>query len=476
MSTNVTDLGPFEHQLTVAVDATTLESAKNRVARQLSKDLKIKGFRPGKAPRKIVENTVGLARVKEEAIDDVLPDVVEQALDEANLEPAVRPSVEAIRDIDDGVEVDVRITLFPTAHSIPDYDGRQVEVEAPESTEEAIQEQLKRLLDQFAELETVERPSVEGDYVAINLNAYKNGAPIEDASATDLLYEVGSANLMEGLDGSVLGRSSGDIEQFNTELPENFGGEFAGETVEIQVLVKEVRQKTLPDLTDEWAADYTEFETVSDLRAEMAGRMEKIRLGTLQQDFQSKLMFDLLAELEVETPEVIITDEMDSIFHRFAHQLGENKIEFEDYLELSGQSRDAFLEDLRSQATRKVQTDVLLDGVAEDAGIEVTADELGEAYEVLSVQFPETADELAARLAGTVQEKRITGDILRRKTLEALMRSAVAVDQDGTVLDLQLDGPDDQPEEAKIEVSGEASESQTENSEDPDQIAEEKSE
>ena len=209
VSTNVTELGPFEHQLTIAVDAATLESAKNRAARRLSKDLKIKGFRPGKAPRKIVENTVGSARVKEEAIDEVLPDVVEQALDEANLEPAVRPSVDAIRDLDDGVEVDVRITLFPTAQSIPDYDGRQVEVEAPESSEEAIQEQLNRLLDQFAELETVERASVEGDYVAINLNASKNGEPIEGASATDLLYEVGSEDLMEGLDGSVLGRSLG---------------------------------------------------------------------------------------------------------------------------------------------------------------------------------------------------------------------------------------------------------------------------
>ena len=472
MSTNVTELGPFEHQLTIAVDAATLESAKNRAARRLSKDLKIKGFRPGKAPRKIVENTVGSARVKEEAIDEVLPDVVEQALDEANLEPAVRPSVDAIRDLDDGVEVDVRITLFPTAQSIPDYDGRQVEVEAPESSEEAIQEQLNRLLDQFAELETVERASVEGDYVAINLNASKNGEPIEGASATDLLYEVGSGDLMEGLDGSVLGRSSGDIEQFNTDLPENFGGEFAGATVDIQVLVKEVRQKILPDLTDEWAADYTEFETVADLRAEMVGRMEQIRLGTLQQDFQSKLMFDLLAELEVETPEAIITDEMDSMFHRIAHQLGESEIEFEDYLELSGQSQDAFLEDLRSQATRKVQTDVLLYGVAEDAGIEVTADELSEAYEVLSVQVPETAEELAARLAGTVQEKRITSDTLRRKALEALVRSAVAVDHDGTVLDLQLDGPDSQPEETNAEVSEEASESQTDNSEDLDQTTE----
>ena len=439
MSTNLTELGRFERQLTVAVDEDTLEAAKNRAARRLSKDLQIKGFRPGKAPRRIVENTIGSERIKEEAIEDVLPDLVEGALEEADLEPAVTPSVHAIRDAEDGVEVDVRVTLWPIADTVPSFDGRTVEIDAPAMSEDAINDQIDRLRDQFAELETVERPSAEGDYVAITLNASQNGEPVEAASASDLLYEVGSAGLLDGLDSHVTGRSAGNIEQFSTTLPEGFGGELAGIKVDIQVLVKEVKQKHLPDLNDEWVSDYTEFDSVDELRAELVGRMEQMRLASIQQDFQSKLMFDLLEELEVETPEAIITVEMDAIFHRFAHGLSENEIEFADYLELSGQSQEAFLEDLRAQAMRSVHTELLLDGVAAQVGLDVSSDELSEAYAALSTQVEESADSLASRMSGSVQEKRITSDILRRKALDALVRGAVAVDQNGNTLDLQLD-------------------------------------
>ena len=160
-----------------------------------------------------------------------------------------------------------------------------------------------------------------------------------------------------------------------------------------------------------------------------------------QQDFHSKLMFEMLDELEVEIPEAIITGEMDTIFHRFVHQLGENEIEFADYIKLSGQTEESFLADLRDQASRSVQTDILLDGVAVNAAIEVTDEELAAAYEGVATQVEESADELAARLAGSVQEKRISGDILRRKALDTLVRGAVAIDQDGNTLDLQFDAP-----------------------------------
>ena len=457
VSTPVTELGPFERQLTVTVDAETLDGAKTRAARRLSRDLRIKGFRPGKAPRRIVENTVGETRVKEEAIDEVLPELVGSALQEADLEPAVTPSVDAIRDADDGVEVDVRITLWPALDTVPPYDGRQIEVEAPEMSEEAVEEQLDRLRQQFAELETVERPSVDGDYVAINLNATQNGQPVEEASAADLLYEVGSGTLLEGLDGSVIGRSAGDIEKFTTTLPEGLAGELAGSTAEVSVLVKEVKAKRLPDLDDEWVSDYTEFDTVEDLRGELVGRMEQMRLATAQQDFQGKLMAQLLEEIEIDTPDAIITAEMDAMFHRFAHQLGDSEIEFADYLELSGQTQEAFLDDLRAQATRSVHTDLLLDAVAADADLEVADTELSDAYAALATQVEETADELAGRLSGTVQEKRIAGDILRRKALDALMRGAIAVDEDGNTLDLELDPPeleDEAPDETEAHSAG----------------------
>lgn len=443
MSSTVTELSPFERQLTVAVDGATLESAKNRAARQLSKDIRIKGFRPGKAPRAIVENTVGAERIKEEAIDQVLPEIVGDALRETELEPAVTPSVDAIRDTDDGVEVDVRVTLWPDVGSVPNYDGRTIEIEVPETTDEAIDEQIDRLRGQFAELETVERPSVDGDFVAINLTAMRDGEAIEALSLTDFMYEVGSSGLYEGLDASVIGRSAGDIEQFTTTIPEGFDADFSGQSVDMNVLVKEVKAKRLPELDDEFVSDYTEFDTVADLRGELENRMDQMRIAAIQQDFQSQLMFEMLDELEVEIPEAIITGQMDDLFHRFAHELEGSGIEFGQFLQMTGQTQETFLADLRDQAERSVRTDLLLDGIAAAANLEVTDEELSEAYEVLSTQVEESGEELAARLAGSVQEKQITGDILRRKALDALVRGAVAVDEDGTVLDLQLDAPPD---------------------------------
>jgi trigger factor len=445
---NATELGPFERQITVAIDGEKLEAAKTRAARRWSKDMKIKGFRPGKAPRQIVENAVGSDRLKEEAIEEVLPELVSSALDAAELSPAITPTVEEIRDLDDGVELDVRVTLWPTPDTVPDFDGRRVEIEAPPLDDDAIDGQVDRLRDQFAELQTVERPSIHGDYVAINLAASQGGEPVEAASASDLLYEVGSDGLLTGLDDAVVGRSVGDIENFTTTLPEGFGGEMAGTEVDIQVLVKEVKEKLLPTLDDEWVSDNTEFETVGELRGELEARLDDMRLSHFQDDFHSKLMSEMLEELEVEVPAGIIDGEMDTIFHRFVYQLGDNEIEFADYLELSGQSEESFLADLRDQATRRVRTDVLLDAIASQAEIEVAADELAGAYEALSSQVDETSEELAGRMAGSVQELRIAGDILRRKALDTLVRSAVAVDQDGNMVDLRFDLPESDQTEA----------------------------
>jgi len=432
------DLGPFEKLLTVEVGETDLEAAKGRAARRISRDLKIKGFRPGKAPRKIVEATVGESRVRAEAIEELLPEIVTNALADAELSPAVAPSVEEMRDVDAGVEVDVRVTMWPTPDNVPTYADREFEIENPDLPEEAIQEQLDRLRDQFAELETVGRPSVEGDYVTVNLNASKNGQPLDEASATDLLYEVGSQSFIEGLDGKTLGRSAGDIESFETVLPAGFG-ELGGTEVSMQVLVKEVKEKKLPDLTDEWVSDFTEFETVDEIRNELSTRLDAMRLNSVREAFQSKVIGDLLDELDVEIPEAIVNGEMEETFHRFSHQLGDSGIEFAQYLELSGQTQEAFLEDLKAQAIRSVETDLLLDAVVDQEGISLDAGEMDAMYEALAAQSEETAEQLRERLADSVQEKRIVGDILRRKALAAILQSAVSVDESGNPFDLAFD-------------------------------------
>jgi trigger factor len=449
LKTTMTDAGPFEKLVTVQIPETDIDNAKSTVARKLSRDLKIPGFRPGKAPRPVVEATVGADRLRAEAIEEVLPTVVTDALEELELEPAVTPAVENMRDIEDGVEIDVKVTTWPALERIPEYDGRNVEVTAPEVSDEEIEGNLDRMRDQFAELEKVERSAASGDFVSINLTATHDGEIVEEAAAEDLLYEVGS------------GASAGEIVDFDGALPDGFG-ERAGQTVSFRVLVKEVKQKKLPDLTDEWVGEVTEFETVDELTDSLRGRVREMKLSSVSNEFRVKLL-DLLAdEMEIVIPEAITDGEMESIFHSFSHRLEEQKISIADYLQITGQDQDAFVEDLRSQADRNVRTNLLLDAVVKDANLQVEDAEYEELVGALASQTESEVDELLSRFAETNQRKELSSDILRRKALDALLEAAVAVDSEGNAVDLS-------PSEESVEDSDDET-SDEEPSEDADDV------
>ncbi len=283
MTTSIVEAGPYERVVTLQIEDSVLESAKDAAAKRLSQDLKLKGFRPGKAPTKVVEATVGADKLRSEAIDLTLPSLVGEALTEAGLRPATTPVVQELRDIDDGVEVEVKVTLWPKLERPPIYEGRRVSIETPEVTEEEIDEQIERLRDQFAELEDVQRPVVEGDYAVINLTASQHDKQIEELTATDLTYPVGSGSFVPGLDENLIGNSAGGIVKFTQALPEGFG-EYGGQDVTLQVLVKSVRQKKLPELNDAWVEDVTEFESIDALRAELnEGLQEHKRAGSRRQ-------------------------------------------------------------------------------------------------------------------------------------------------------------------------------------------------
>ncbi len=452
MNTTMTDTGPFEKLVTVHIPDADIEQAKNTAARKLARDLKIPGFRPGKAPRRVVEATVGSDRLRADAIEEVLPTAVTDALQQLDLTPAVTPGVETMRDADGGVEVDVKVTVWPTVDVVPDYEGRTIEITAPVVDDDEITSSIDRMRDQFAELETVERPATSGDYIGLNLSATHEGAVVEEAAAEDLLYEIGSGSFIEGIDEHVAGVAAGDIISFDAPLPAGFG-ERAGRQVTFRVLVKEVKQKKLPDLTDEWVDEVTEFDSVDELTESLRERMLEMKSGSAANEFRSKLIETLVDELEVDVPDAIIDGEMESIFHSFTHRLESQNISIADYLQITGQDQQAFIEDLRSQATRNVRTNILLDAVAPRLELGVDDAEYDDLVRSLAAQTEADHDELRARFAKTNQEKELRSDILRRKALDALFEAAVAVDSEGSPVDLSStrEPADDSGEEASDE-------------------------
>ncbi len=442
----VTDAGPNEKLLAFTIPEDRLRRAEDAAARVISREVKIKGFRPGHAPRRVVEAMVGAERIRSDAVEELVPEIGAEAIEESGLKPDAPATIEEIDDDGSEVKVTLKLTFRPTLDELPEYRGREVEVPSPEVDDDELVEQLSRIREQFAELETVDRPAVEGDFVALDLSATRDGEPVEEASASDLTYEVGSGTLIEGLDEHLTGATAGDVLSFDSTLPAGFG-DLAGAEVTFKVLVKEVKEKRLPELTDEWVSDVSEFETVDEFRADLRKRLMEAKLEQARRRLRDAALESVLEDVVVEVPEQILGAEMDGILHRFAHQLESQGISLSDYLQITGQSQDAFVDDLKDQADRNVRTDLLLDALAEQEGLEVSEDELDEYLRVLAAQAGQDAEQLRAEAGDGVQALR--SDILRRKALDALVSAAVPIDEHGKRVDLDLEEEEtgNEPEE-----------------------------
>lgn len=437
MSANVSEAGPFERLIEFSVTEAEIDKAKGAAARKLSQQLKIRGFRPGKAPRPIVEATVGPERLRAEAIDELLPDKVGMVLDELEIEPAVTPQLESVDEVDDGIGVKVLVTLWPELETVPEHEGRTVDVGSPDVTDEELAAQIDRIRDQFAELAEAGRPAEMGDFVTIDISASRDGEEVTEAAAEEIMYELGGGPFIEGIDERLTGAEPGTEVTFDGALPQGFG-ELAGTEVTFTVKVRAVQAKVLPELTDEWVAEVTEFSSVSELEINLEERMGDMKRRSLASKFREQALDQLVAEVELELPEALIRSEMDEILHRFVHRLESQGIALDDYFSVSGIDRGAFIDDLRSQADRSIRTRLLLEGVAKQASIEVTDQELATVVETIALQSDQP-EAIRKALRQAHQEKSLVGDILRNKALEAIVAGAEPVDGDGNPVELTVE-------------------------------------
>ncbi len=437
MQTEVKETGRYERTLTVHIPEDELERAKDAAARKLSKNMKIKGFRPGKAPRAIVERMVGSEALRSEAIEEAIPELVGAAIEESALEPVTVPKVTDVRDAEGGgVDVDVLVTLWPTLDAVPEFAGREVEIEPPTVTDEEIAEQIDALRNQFAELETVDRPAFEGDFVLVNVSTLQGGQELAQGQANDLLYEIGSRSFLPGLDELLVGASAGDVKEGPGELPEGFREEGQDADVTLRVLVKEVRAKKLPELTDEFVADTTEFDTVAELEDTIRTALLARKVAEARAVFSDRVVESLVDETDIELPEALIEAEVEARVRNLLQRLEQEQIPFGLYLNLMNQDQESFLAEVRSQAAAALSSRVLLEGVATVEGIEVTDEDISETVELLAASSGAPADELEEALRQSGQVEALTGDILRRKALDRLVEAATPVDAEGNPVDL----------------------------------------
>ncbi len=402
------------------VDDDFQEERKTSIA-NIGKELKIKGFRPGKVPPQIVEREVGNDYINQNAIELALPRLVFDFLKDKELQPAITPSIQKIENKKDQYLVEVIVTLWPKIKKLPKTDI-EIVIDEIEPEDQAIKEQIENIRTQFAEVEKVERAADTGDFITMNLTVRRGGEELENLSAQDHLYEVGSGNFAEQLDKKIQGSKSGAIIKFR-DVPLADGED---EEAEFTVLVKDVRNKILPDLTDDWVKEVLDFDSVSSLEDEFRSNLTFQNKRRAVSEFQSKLITELINATKDELPEQLVVAEMEAILRRFLSELEQNSISLEDYFKATGLNEETMKEDLTKQATNNLKMVLILDKVIEENNIELDDADIKEIDEHFKTHdSKEDETELAAHRVS------IENDAIRNKALVYLMDSAFPIDSKG---------------------------------------------
>jgi trigger factor len=415
----------FENLIDININFEDLEDKKNEAIKKISKSLKVKGFRPGKIPKNIVIREVGEEYITEEALDLHLPESIFEVLKKEEINPATRPVVKEVKKEKKSFKVEVLITLWPKLKKLPKL-NQSVEVESVTPTDEEINQQIDRIKHQFGDVSKVERPSKSGDYLLVNISASENNKNIDDFSYQDYLYELGSNTLSKNLDSKLEGVSSGAIIKFNDDLPN-----LNKSNVEISVLVKEVKEKVEPDLTDEWIASVTEFDTVEEMNIELKKNIETVKKRQVANQYQGLLTSKLIEESKLELPEQLVIAEMDSILQNFMNELKQSNIKLEDYLQITGLNEETLQDDLKNQATRNLSMVIILDKVIEDQNIVLDEKEIKYIDDHMATHDNDN------KIEDTSHRLNLEAESLRNKAMLYVLQQGVSVDKNGEKVYLQ---------------------------------------
>lgn len=416
----------FEKNLEIKVELEDLENHRDEAIKKIGKQIKVDGFRTGKIPANIVKREVGEDYINEEAIELFLPQTLFSILNDEEISPATRPAIKEIKKEKNHFDVNVLITLWPTLSKLPKL-SQTVEVDSIAPTDDEIADQIERIKSQFAEVSKVERPLNSGDFAMINLSATKNGIEVKDFTYNDYLYEVGTGALTPSLDSKLEGVAPGAIIKFNDSIPQ-----LNEENVEVTVLLKEVREKILPELTDEWVSETTEFENVDSLKKELVVNIENVKKQQIASQYQGQLTNKLIEEVDMKLPEQLVIAEMDSILQNFLNELKQSNIQLEDYFKITGLTEETLRDDLNKQASRNLTMVLILDKVIADLDMKLDEKDIAlvDEHMVTHKDDAEDSDQSSHRM-------NLEAESLRNKAMLHILQQGISVDKDGEKVYLQ---------------------------------------
>jgi trigger factor len=434
VKTDVEELSPTRVRLSVEVPFDELKPSLDKTYREVGRQVRIPGFRPGRVPPPVLDNRVGRDVILGQAVNDAMPDLYAKAIAEGDIYAIGQPELDITKmeygqDLTFTVEVDVRPKF-----DLPDLGSLAVTVDDTLVSPDEVAEYLGSLQERFASLKAVQRPVENDDYVSIDLSASVDGKSVEDAQASGLSYQVGSGSLLDGLDQALIGMSAGDSSTFSTELA---GGEFAGRQADVTVTVHSVKTKEVPGLDDDFAQLASEFDTLGELRADTRAQLE--RMKSVQQVVQARdrALEALLDKIDIPLPEAVVQQEVDHNRDSILEQLDRAGATMDGYLEMSNQTQEQFELDLQRRARRAVKITLVLDQLATEEELSVDEAELSDYITRQAEQIGVSPDRLARQLADSDQIVATLGEVRRRKAMNLIAERVKVTDTSGHPVDVQ---------------------------------------
>lgn len=462
MKTDVEELSPTRVKLTIEVPFEELEHAFDVTYKALAKQVRIKGFRPGKAPARLIDRYVGRGAVVSEAVNHAVPELYNEAVQKEELFALGQPDVEVTKLEDNEelaftAEVDVRPKF-----EVKDYKGIEVTVDSAEVTDEQVDEQISTLRERFSTLVGVDRPIEDGDHLSIDLSAAVDGEKLEDVAVSGHSYEMGTNTMLEGLDDTLRGMEAGGEATFSTTL---VGGEHEGQEADVTVTVHSVKVKELPELDDEFAQLASEFDTIEELRDDMRERMGEMRRMQQLSTARDKALEKLIESIDLPLPEAVVDEEITRRRESLEQQLTQSGLSKEAYLESQEQTEEEFEEELKTGADSAVKAGFILDQLALQEDLSADQGELSQYVFEQAQRMGVSPDQLAQHLVESNQIRVAFTEVVRGKAMDLVLANAEITDEDGNVVEQKTDSDSEQAAETAAVAAEEAVEAATEETE-----------
>lgn len=427
MQTTLKELPNSRVEVAVEVPAADVEKATSRAARAMAKEMRMPGFRAGKAPPSLVIQRLGFGPVLQEAIRDALPEWYELALFDAGVSPIGDPSIEMVstpEDEGEPLEFKFEVGVRPEA-KLGDYKGLEVGREEKEVPDEIVDTEVERIREGFARLDQVERESAEGDSLLIDFEGFLDGSAFQGGAAEDYLLGLGSGQLIEGFEEQLVGSKGGEEREVKVTFPADYQAEhLAGEEAVFKVKVKEVREKVLPELDDDFASDASEFETLEELRDSIREKVGAALGSRAEEDFRVAAIDAAVAEATVEVPEELATARATERWERMERQLAGRGMDPNQFLQMQGKTREELIEETKPDAEKELKREAVVTAIAEAEAIEVSEEEMVEALEHSAEHERTTPEKLLERLRQSGRDAMVREDLRAQKAIELVADSA----------------------------------------------------